>query len=603
MLFGISITFNNMAKKHNRKLNFQVSPGFGSPIQPKPLIEGQSKYPIAVPRLRGNAARMDQSVAQEQAEFSKLKLRGNNVRNTAISTTPNRRSSTTRTSSTTTTPGPTSTSSFDTTIPETTSMPRRRNESRNSRGGTSYNEGAGRWKTTDGASVSVIGAENVSSEFNKPLDQRGSWVPDGIGKPIDYSYPVRSTLHVNVNEANLLPSSDAKLAAENLVKFEVNLSSYAERFGAMSNGSDQTSAEYKAIYNLYYKITEDIYRDARSSVVSNWTFVNFTKLLYWTAKGIELITAVESIISYAPIDGVSIPNVTKLRNAIQTQEVLQARFDLRQAMIGKVLPPRLSELIRWHYQTYRKGKSKYTTHYRYLPDSTMVGTEANMSANIKTAMMSVISNLGDSQLAACSASLTKIYPSWVISNIPGAYVDSVYDPHHLEMYYNESTMFEDPNNTNAASVVPASPTTGTVDIPYYTHEEPNNTNGFAFLLQSTWITNATGLSYPTGNDYKTNGGVRLLLAASPTSTTGYTRKTNKFYAGDSSGSILFTPRNIYSTYTDISTDCHKVLCPSGGTTVGWSSGPLGAIRIYNNNVSALQVNLVSFINYLFGLKA
>jgi len=488
------------------------------------------------------------------------------------------------------------------TIPNQTSMPRRRTSNWNK---SNAPETTPRQESKWTANPSILGITPTPSPFNSINDEKGIFVPEGTSSPIDYVFGIHSTLHTNGQELQIFPTT--LTSGELLPKLHCNVANFYDKFLALPNNIDTAStasAFYINLNDIYWKTCDDVYRDARSNIYTSYNSVNvLSQTIGYTLQALEYLYCIDSIISYQPVDGQVNKALADLRNQFTTTALLQARFDLRTALIGKVIPPKLAELVRWYYQNYRFSENKFSACYRYFPSASFVNATpatavANVISDINTPLTGIIANLNSTVNVQIGAILTKVYPWWQITNLPSSYNDTVYDYHHFEMFVNEPTMFDDLTATNAPSVYPC-PATSTTDVPYYMLETPSN-NGFAHLLQATWTGNGTGFQYANNADLTTSAGMRHCVStASAGAFVSY--RTNKFYfIGDTSN--IFQPRIYDLPHLIAQTDAHKV---SATNVINYavSSAPLGFARVYYNNVQSLKVNFKLFFNYLFGLRA
>jgi len=597
-----------MAKrKHDRKLNFvKLNPNFGSPLKPKPLIERLADKPVLGKSLNPNLDSMNKnSLKQSQGMIEGMIKGGKADVKVKKLTAPQPTTSTSPQTSSTTTPSPMTSST--TTTPRRTTMPRnnttspgnnnndRRDRTSNSGRGSGNRRGNSRDRRsgrTDWSSDLSVNARQ--SVYNATSNERGIFYPITVGTPIDYSFPIHNPLHKNINELNIF--ADSSLSGELLTNYHVNLSNISDRLLQITNGIDTSSNLYVAIFNVFNILSSDVYKEARSSIYTSWTFANFTNYLYCMISASEDMSCIDSVLGYEPKDGVSNKGCVDMRNLFNTATVLNSRTLLRDALIGKCVPPAITELVRWMYQTYRYSPEKGGTHYRWLSKPFWIQTSPQ--AGFVTEVNNNLTQMNTATNLQISAMFAKLYPTWIIKDIPGAYNDSFHDAHHLEIHLNEPTMFQDAAYTNQYSIYP-SPVNATTDVPYYMLTEPDSTNGFGHVMTCFFQGNGVHNQYNTYDDYRTNSGIRHATAGSGSGST-LGSLCNKFYFIGETG--FFLPRAYDLQHIICSYDAHRVISNATSTTTN-SILPMGAKRVYYNNIQSTKVNLQLFVDYLFSLKA
>jgi len=598
-----------------------VNPNFGSFGKPKPIVEFTNKKPNKLPlgksiitdnskklELRGNK----NSVGQNQA-LPEMQAQGNSVKNNQkrvsqeFSTSrPKTTSTTTTTTSSTSTPE----RSTSTSTSQTTSMPKRYNNNNNrdrnpsQDGGNNARSnnrpqyaGGGRNSSSNYTPTSVVGISMTPGPFQGPNSDRGIFIPESVSTPIDYQSEQPCILHKNLDEQAIILSDNT--SGETLNKTEFNVASFGKRILDIKAGVDQKSVYYRVLYDIFNKMQTDLWKNARSNLYANWTWTNFLNYLYLVVYCFELFLSIDSEMSYRPDPAFGVnKGFLDRRNYILTQSLLVKRADLRQALIGMWIPPQLAQLMRWFYQSYKHSDTPNSCCYRFVAsnlqitnDFTALGTEIDTLINPSTGTLRTTTN------GAITALLATVYPQGIVSDIPGAYNDAIFDPHHYEMYINCPVKFIDPNNkvNNVASFYPC-PTTNTMDVPYYMVDEPTSSNGFAMLMQGLYIGNGTKFNVDTTGE-ATNSSIIKHMTAAPSTGAYNTADCSKFFY-DNAG--LFQPR-IYDAWHNYQhSDAHFPIIVTTNTN-GISRLPRGFQRMYYNNYQASEINMKKFVNSLFGL--
>lgn len=589
--------------------------GFGQPFNPKgPYLRkatnSKSGKPLPLgPSLdqkeSGEALRSlpqakfdSESIMQRPVQQKKLTNPGSTSTTAGATSTPTSTSETTSSQTTT-----------STTI-GTTSMPyndRERGGTSRGRGGTRGRGGSrGRGRggqayvprdTTDSTNVT-----SSSSQYNAVTSERGIFYPLSESSKIDFAVPIKNPFHFIPDIPDFGPSYDpatTNFSGEFRSSLHVNLSNFSIRFLNLSNSGDTVSALCKTVTTIYDRISDDVFRDSRSNTVSIWSYSNFTTYLYNVCRALEWISTLDSILGYEARDGVINQGLMGLKDRFNTSKILTLRSDLRQNLLGKVFPPKFAEIIRWFYQNYQTSEIKYSPCYRYVPDDIFITKIASVD-ELETTINTVITNLSGSTNSQIGGALSKLYPSWVIKDIPGGYHDSLYDVHHSEMFMNEPIVFVDRKASTTTNCIYPNPASTTADIPYYTREMPSDTNGFAHILSCFNKCNANSYGWTGTDNVKFNSGIRFISYVEPTSAVNKF-KTNKFFFDPVN--IAMQPR-LYNTWSSLADySAHKAI--SENTTVAataFSIAPRGYGRVYYNNIDSTYLNIRLFVNHLFGMK-
>lgn len=591
---------------NNRRVIGEI--GFGTPLKPKgpflrkaavdkrgkplplgPSLDQDPKSGLrAIPQPSFDA----ESVLRKPAV--KKKLTNPQVSTSGLTTTTQNTTSPVTTSLASTT----STTEIGTTMPKETTPSR----SGNRRRGRNWNKDRSDSNYNNNYRVSS-NVLDTSSQYNATVQERGIFYPLAESNKIDFSVPLPNPFHFIPDIPDSGPSYDpatSNFYGEFRSSLLINISNFSTRFYNLKSGGDAISSYYKIVKTIFDRVSDDVFRDSRSNTVSIWTFTNFTTYLYTVCRALEWISTIDSILAYEPRDGIINQGLMKLKDQFNSSKILTSRSDLRQALLGKVFPTKFAELIRWFYQSYQTSELKYSPCYRYVNDGLFI-TKIDTTDDLATTIDTIISEMNTSSNAQIGGALSKLYPNWIIKDIPGGYHDSLYDVHHSEMFINEPVIFVDRLTSTTAPCVYPNPSTESEDIAYYLREMPSGTNGFSQLLSCFHKCDANSFNWTGSNDVKYNSGIRHLVNVAPTTAVNVF-KSNRFYFDPVN--VRMEPR-VYTFFNNMADfSAHKAITTSATVkATAMSSAPRGYGRVYYNNISSNILNMRLFVNHLFGMKS
>jgi hypothetical protein len=427
--------------------------------------------------------------------------------------------------------------------------------------------------------------ETGSGLFNKPYEFRGFGKSGGGGKS-DFTIKIQNTLHLNEFEKSSL--SGSKLQPQllfNLGKFNA----------ALGNGLGFVGEQVAVIY---YRWTKEIFAKIKSSATSIVTLSNFRLYLQNMAFALEIYYSVDAILAYTGVSSKDMKDNNKCMLIYQqyfnTFAILNAHKELGQAIQGYWFPPRLSELIRHTYQTFKIGTNERSALFRFVPNNCFLfSTNTPFDETlVVTAMQTAVTGLQNENLTKLSSLFADVSPEGRIVGLPPSNSQAEFNHEMLEIMVNQPLIYW--NDRIPTPALECFPNSSDSEIPYYFNGKSSEHNGFAFTMQNIKTKSCVDM-------------IGLFTTREWTSTFN-TEKCNKFTCFTVVVSGVETI-NMWSR-TDTPTvsgvpDCHLIRPMRIGDVNSYdlySRPSFGMNRGYYDNVTAPEVSLGETMSYLFGVK-
>jgi len=582
--------FNPKDSKSGLRLNVNL----GDPLKPKPLL------------TKGDDGKMASLSSLNQDEFGLSRGNNNKVKMKQAELTRQASSTPTTTSSDFSTSfGARSTSTTPDITMARNSSNRRYNSNNNNYSIDSYNDKLKPDKL--GLNLPPVAGSN---DFSLPDKSSiiGNVYGDGEAKKVEFPLNLLCTTLLNDFETSSIDSG-----VELRPKMFLKCSSFGLQLGSIITNSTKNVDYYNALYAIYHKFDSDVGNTLNSYTSPNWTFAAFVDALSNIVVALENYYTLDSILAYES-NSMGSYNTARYyesyKNLFQTQSILSARNQLKTYLKGLWLPPNMSQLIRWFYQSYKINPLEQSAMFRFVPSVDYLVSDSYDDTLLNTfSLTNIINNIKPTTNAAkISTIMNKVYPQGRITSLPKSCSDIVYDRTMLEVFVNDTYGYSDTLNTNTQSWYPVS-YSGTInDIPYFMDINPGGNNGLAYSLQSIGTYSSTSVS--TGNAPDFFWGLRTPGYTFFKDINGDTNKTNmQIVVNSTSGKLRGYAKNVNVSksfiqgpnahnawfYFDYNTTVAKA--------VATSLCPPNFQRVYFDNYNGPRLILGELINYLFQTRA
>lgn len=429
------------------------------------------------------------------------------------------------------------------------------------------------------------------NEFSNYEGVEPSLLNKGQTSKVDFSTNLKPT--VTLNEFKMSSYSGAEVVP----KILMNLCSLGIGFTATGATQDTYMNEIFQTYN------RDVANTIRNTTLtSSWSLPKFKSYVWKVCYAMEYYYALDSILSYDPkttTDKDKSLSMINYQSRFQDFSVIQKKDLLEKYLRGYWLPPRMSQLIRWLFQSYKISDLEQAVQCRFVPSQDFVydGTKAFSTTTISNTLSTIIADLSTSAIGLdninIASILSQVYPDGRITNVAKSSSIPNYDRNWMEIFCNQPNIFVDENNSSSTSMYPFAVSGSNTDIPYYVDRPLSDIDGFCFALQAV----ATGVSYGTGNLGVIGTWQTSMLEPIATSSMASGNNGNKYIVDD--GNSVCTRRDTYVTNSG-SPDAHEIYKPTTTTYAGNSAPLPGWQRVYFDNVNAPTINLGYFMDWLFG---
>jgi len=269
---------------------------------------------------------------------------------------------------------------------------------------------------------------------------------------------------------------------------------------------DPNSIKSKQISLIFGRLLNDLFKEVTTKFTDDFTDVNFRKYMHTFIQSLELITHVESVLSYNSKVGYADKFIANeyYQEVYSDYLVIDALKRLKTVLKNKNFPPKLTGLIHTIFQLYKMQNIEQSVNFRFIPLLGVLIDESNYSAEgvlnasairsrIIAAAEHYISILTQRDMTLVSKAIGFIRPNYGFSVNPAPNMAAMYNQDMVELFINLPRLYS--SNSISADNVYAfpQPVVGD-DRPYVISREVDTANSVMFALQSQPITRSISSS-------------------------------------------------------------------------------------------------------------
>lgn len=443
-------------------------------------------------------------------------------------------------------------------------------------------------------SFSESSSDSSSSNDSFSVDnKRTLFYDENRSEPITFDVDVKDTTATMPLSKVLTTISSSGIHETKLM---VNLCTYSREPDGSGN-SITGYPVYDHYKTLFAQMSKTVMATVRSKLIDDFTFANFYNYMQTVASALQVYYTIDAILSYTSKTDDKNSGIILFQQKLTEADLFTAQNELRRALKGHWFPAKFSQLIRWSFQIYKTSPTNQGCNYMFLPNEQFLFQTpgADVVTPLGALITSQISNLQDGSAGLTASKIAsvlgQVYPESIIRGLPLSTNHASYDPQHYEIFVNQPTHYEGPNDVR--TVFPSMETQA--DLVYVRSCNPGERSGLPFCLQSIY-----SISALTPEQNGGAGSIDFLQAFHQVNVNpAAVDKSNKFTLASPAGQTGFVNRNLIDV-TNESADVHMVKISTVNDIFSTVSAPKsGYQRVYFDNATAPLITLRNLMDNLY----